>query len=101
VLEVDLGTASGATSGETRKVVRGWLSQTRAYRYCSLAQDAMKWMQDSEHPDCGAWAFAENSDGDSLRLARAASLKGCYGQGRLGARNTVASRLFQFLCSFL
>ena len=54
-----------------------------------------------EQPDCDARAFAENRDGDSLRAATAASLKGCYGQGRLGASNTEASRLLQFLGSLL
>jgi hypothetical protein len=34
-------------------------------------------------------------------LAMAASNTGCFGQGRCGADDTAASRLFQFLCSFV
>ena len=38
-------------------------------------------------------AFAEYKDSGSLRIAMAASIQGCFGQGRRGADNTVASRL--------
>jgi hypothetical protein len=48
---------------------------------------------------CTIPTFAENSESDSVRIATAASLKGCFGQGRRGVGSAVASRLLQFLGS--
>ncbi len=52
-----------------------------------------------ERPGCETRVFAENSGSDSLRVAMQPPIKVAVGQGRRGARNTVASRLLQFLGS--
>ena len=54
--------------------------------------------KDLEQPECAARAFAENSDGDSLRAATAASNQAApLGQGRQAARTARRPAYFSTL----
>lgn len=70
------------------------------YKFLSSRMLAMKWRYGVEPSDSAVLAFAENRYGASLRVASAASDKKVAVVRRRGAGNTVASRLFQFLCAF-
>lgn len=70
------------------------------YKFLSSRTLAMKWRYGVEPSDSAVLAFAENRYGASLPVASAASDKRLLWSGASRCSNTVASRLFQFLCAF-